>query len=410
MKISRIAGIAALLTAGLAQAQAPAFKFDGALVELWYTQMLDSKLRTNASSTYQYGFLQSNFKENSFIVKRSELYFSGTISESWSWNVMFNPDNSTSTVGNNVLHDAIINYNAGNGFEVKAGQFKMPTTYEGSIVSARNIIFADRNQVNRLTGDRRDRGIWASYKYGDPKGFTGKINFAISNGSTDDGSSGKTAVDANAQKDYTARFDGTFSKEHKFGVYYREGATAVKDVGTSEVALAFSGTGAPTAAQVLANKDKTTTEGLYYAFENSSWYADVEYTTGLLGRRFASIGTAAGAAKREHLDQKFAGMVVTGVYKMGNHWLTARYDTLNYNSGDDYYGANPYTATAGADYSPKFTEIWLGYNYIFNPSKSSLGKIKVNYINRSKNFLKPIAPDTKEQGGDSMVVSLSLGF
>ena len=41
MKITRIAGIAALLAAGFtqAQAQAPAIKLDGVLMEFWATQM-----------------------------------------------------------------------------------------------------------------------------------------------------------------------------------------------------------------------------------------------------------------------------------------------------------------------------------------------------------------------------------
>jgi len=413
MKISRLAGVAALLAAGFAQAQA--VKFDGALVELWYSQMLDSNLRTNTDSAYAYSYLAANFKENSFSVKRAELYFSGKITDSWSWNIMFNPDNAANVVGNNVLHDVVATWNPGNGFEVKAGQFKMPTTYEATLVAAKDILFYDRNQLNRVIGDKRDRGVWASYKYGDPKGFTGKLNLAMSNGSTDDGSGGKTAVDGNAQKDYTFRFDGTYSKEHKFGVYYREGATAVKDVGTSMVALTFVGT-APTAAQVLESKDKTTVQGFYYAYSAEKIYADFEYGEGLLGRRFASIGTAAGAASRQHLDQKFAAYAVTGVYKMGQHWLAARYDVMNYNSGDNWYTAwNPYKETAvgvsrNADYSPKFTEITLGYNYVFMPAKSSTGKLKFDYIMRSKNFKQPVAPVAGEKGGDSFLISLQLGF
>lgn len=406
MKISRIAGIAALLAAGAAQAQS--FKFDGALVELWYTQMMDSKLRTNADSPYAYGYLASNFKENSFSVKRAELYFSGKVTDTLSWNIMFNPDNAANTVGNNVLHDVVATWAPGNGFELKAGQFKMPTTYEATLVAAKDILFFDRNQLNRVIGDKRDRGIVASYKYGDPKGFTGKINLAVSNGSTDDGSGGKTAVDANAQKDFTARFEGAYASNHKFGVYYRDGIHAVKDVNI--VAGTFAGTGTPSAAQIRDNKDRTTLSGVYYAFTNDTWYADAEYGTGLLGRRFPSIfATGTPAAGRQHLDQKFTGYAVTGVYKMGQHWFLARYDMMNYNSGDDFYGANPYK-TATADYSPKFTEATVGYNYLFVPGKSSYGKLKLDYILRSKNFKQPLAPDTGEKGGDSIVVSLQLGF
>lgn len=406
MKITRLAGVAALLAAGFAQAQT--VKFDGALVELWYTQMLDSKLRTNADSAYAYGYLASNFKENSFSLKRAEFYFSGKITDTLSWNMMFNPDNAANTVGNNVLHDAVVTWAPGNGFELKAGQFKMPTTYEATLVAAKDILFFDRNQLNRVIGDKRDRGVWASYKYGDAKGFTGKLNLAVSNGSTDDGSAGKTAVDTNAQKDWTARFDATYAKNHKFGFYFREGVAAVKDINT----VPYTFGGAVSSAAVLDNKDKTTLQGFYYAFTNDTWYADFEYATGLVGRRFPTIfatGTTA-AARRQHLDQKFVGYTATGVYKMGNHWLLARYDLMNYNSGDDWYTATSPYKTATEDYSPKFTEMVLGYNYVFVPTKTSLGKLKFDYIMRSKNFKMPMPPATGEQGGDSFVVSVQLGF
>jgi hypothetical protein len=160
------------------------------------------------------------------------------------------------------------------------------------------------------------------------------------------------------------------------------------------------------------NKDKTTLMGAYYAFDNASWHLDFEYATGLLGRRFPTVFAAASAPLREHLDQKFAGYTLTGAYKMGNHWFLARYDLMNYNSGDDWYTAtNPYK-TATVDYSPKYTETVLGYNYVFVPTKSSQGKLKLDYVMRSKNFLQPLAAmgQTTEQGGDSFVASLMVAF
>jgi hypothetical protein len=100
---------------------------------------------------------------------------------------------------------------------------------------------------------------------------------------------------------------------------------------------------------------------------------------------------------------------------MGRHWLTARYDFMNYNAGDDWYGTvNPYKPTtgnsAGSDFTPKFTEINLGYTFLFNPSKSSAGKLKINYAMRSKNFLAPRAGQTGEQGGDSLIASFQFAF
>lgn len=420
MKTSRIAGIAALLAAGALQAQTPTVKIDGVLLEFWATQMMDNNLRldsTASAGASKYYALDSRFQENTFAVKRSEIYMSGTVTDTISWNIMFDPNNSNTTaVPNAVLQDFVLTWAPIKGFNVKAGQFKMPTAYEATLVAAREILFFERNQINRRFADARDRGIWASYTYGDPKAFQGKLNLAVSNGTTDDGSGGKNnentlAGAGNAQKDWTFRFESTFFSNHKAGAYYREGVTNLKDStfvnGTIPAAWTV---GAPSAQQIKDNKDKTTLMGAYYAFNNATWQMSAEYATGLLGRRYPTLFTAAAAPLREHLDQKFAGFVVDGAYKMGNHWITGRYDVLNYNSGDDWYTATSPYKTATADYSPKYTEITVGYNYVFIPTKQSAGKLKLDYVMRSKNFLTPRAGQTGEQGGNSLVASLMWSY
>ena len=416
MKISRLAGVAALLAAGVAQAQD--IKVN-ALVELWYTQMMDSNLRLDSAakpggaSAYYDGLSSGRFAENGVTVKRSEVYLSQTISDSISWNLMFDPNNSTSTVGNNVLHDAVITWDLGKGFGVKAGQFKMPTTYEATIVAAKDLYFFDRNQLNRVLGDKRDRGIWGYYAFGDPKGYQGKLSVAVSNGTTDDGSGGKTAVDGNASKDWTIRYEGALGASQKWGVYYREGQSNLKDSTLQTITAAPAGV---TLAQMKDNRDKTTLNGAFYVYDTAKWHFDAEYATGLLGRRFPSLFAAAGttAMSREHLDQKYTGYAATVVYKMGKHQVALRYDMMNYNSGDNWYGTtNPYKVTvnsAPADYSPKYTETTIGYNYVFVPAKYGAAKLKIDYIMRSKNFLAPRSTQVGEQGGDSVVASLGIGF
>jgi hypothetical protein len=351
--------------------------------------------------------------ENQFLVKRAELYFGGKISDDISWTMMFDPNNTsgTATTFGAVLHDVTAIWKLNKRFTIRAGQFKFLQTYEASTVSARDILFYDRAQLSRVFGDRRDRGIMATYDFGDPKGFNGKIHVAITNGMSDNGSGGKQP-EVNAQKDFHARLD-LITGAHKFGLYFRDGSTQVKDVGTVPGTL-WTGTGAPTATEILENKDHATNLGLYYFRDTSKYHVSGEVITGLLGRRFPSVfASGTNAMGRVHLDQKYLGYYVQGAYKMGKHWVTARYDFMNYNSGNDWYtAANPYTLTAGVDKTPKFTEIDLGYNYVFNPSKSSTGKLKLNYINRSKNFLQPrtSAGQTGEQGGDSLVASLQIGF
>lgn len=408
---------AAALVAGTAAVAPAQSVFNGALVELYWTQMMDSNLRLNsAAHSPAYQQLVAGMTENQFLVKRAELYFGGKVNDDISWSLMMDPNNTsgTNTTFGAVLHDVWAIWKLNKQLTLRAGQGKFLQSYEASTTSARDIMFYDRAQLSRFIGDRRDRGVMLTYEYGDPKGFNGKINVAVSNGMSDNGTGGKQP-EVNAQKDFHARLDFAVGP-HKFGTYFRDGSTQLKDVGVVTGTL-WTGSGVPTSAQVLENKDRATNMGFYYFLETPKYLITGEAATGLLGRRFASLfASGTNAMGREHLDQKYMGYYVHGAYKMGKHWITARYDYMNYNSGDQWYTAyNPYKETAvgvsrGADYSPKFTEINLGYNYVFNPSKSSAGKLKLNYVMRSKNFLQPRAGQTGEQGGDSIVASLQVAF
>ena len=117
-----------------------------------------------------------------------------------------------------------------------------------------------------------------------------------------------------------------------------------------------------------------------------------------MGRRFASVTTTTGvnAALRDGLDQKFAGYYLTGGYKMDAHTFLIRYDFMNYNSNSDGNTAS-YTATPGTDYTPKYKETTFGYTYAFNPGVVKSANIKLNYILRSKNFLKPFGTETSKR-------------
>ena len=409
MKISRIAGVAALLAAGYAQAQEVKLNV---IVEEWYVQMMDNNLRLNSAAPGGYmtnPSLDATFKENQFSHRRTEIYLNGKMTDKLTWGVMFDPNNSTTATGNNILNDAWVNYQFTKEFGVKVGQMKPLQTWEASMVGTAGFMFSQRSLGSRLVGDRRDRGVVATYGFGDPKGFSGKMNVGLFNGTSDDGSTGKNA-DANAQKDWVARLEMAYGSDHKFGTYYREGVTHTKDVGLVAGTATAWGAAAPAPAQILANKDKTTNLGAYYVYETSQWQASAEVITGLLGRRNPTVFAAATNVARQHLDQKYMAYTFSGVYKMGNHQITARYDYLNYNEGDDWYTAtNPYI-TGANDYSPKYTEAIVGYNYVFNPAKFSFAKFKLNYIHRSDNFLQPRAGQTGEQGGNSLVASIMVGF
>jgi len=424
MKTTKLAAVVALLVGTGTLASAQQDVKIGATLETWYTQMLDNNLRLNSAPAvapyYANGAMNPAFKENTFYMRRTELNFNGKAGENGTWGVIYDPNTSSNTTpgATNGLLDAWMAYAFNKQFSVKIGQFKMPMNFESTIGGGAKLLFYDRSMTARMWAEKRDRGALATYGVGDPHGFAAKINFGVGNGMGDSSATYK-ANDNNAQKDYSFSVLATYGTDHSFGGWYREGVTDVKDVGL--VAGTFAGAAAPTATQVLDNKDKTTNLGVYYVYDTAQWNASVEVTTGLLGRRYPSVfvaGTAAGtAAGRQHLDQKYQGYTLSGAYKMGRHWFTARYDFLNFNQGDDWYTAtNPYTTNTttgvatGNDYSPKYTEAILGYNFLFTPAKYVDGKIKFDYIHRSKNFLAPRAGQTGEQGGDSLVMSVQIGF
>ncbi|MBK8792377.1 MAG: hypothetical protein IPN59_04340 [Holophaga sp.] len=390
----------------MSTAQAQDFKFSG-LVQVWYTQMLDSNLRNNSVANYYN--LRGEYKENGFSVRRTEIKVAGKILDGVKFEVMLDPSIATSTTNPMILQDAAIEFELAPGLDFKVGQFKTLQTMEG-LTSSSEILFAERSQLGRAFGDKRDRGGVLSYSFGDPKAFGAKISAAAFNG-VSDAVSGKSN-DTNAGKDAVVRLDMNVGKEHKFGVYTLQGTTDVTDKTGVSIAPAAPPAGWPNQAAIYDNKDKTQNIGAFYEFQNDSLILNGEYIVGILGRRNPTLAAATPAVKREHLDQKFLGYYVTAGYKMGSHTLLARYDVLNYNSGDDWYTATSPYVSATTDYTPKFTEIVLGYTYAFKSDKVKAANIKVNYINRSKNFLKPnaLTLQTKEQGGDTVMVAFQVAF
>lgn len=414
MKRTLLAPLALLVAALPAAAQDATPKVSG-LLQVWYTQMLDSNLRqdglakTNGNAYYD---LSGNYTENTFLIRRSEIHVSGAVpgAEGFSYELNIDPSINTGATNPTILQDATITYKNG-AFGVTAGQFKNQRTYEG-LVGSSTLIFAERSQLGRRLGDKRDRGLAASYAFGD-QDFGAKVTAAVFNGMVD-ATSGKSN-DTNAQKDFVGRVDFNLGKEQKFGVWTLQGGTDQADKG-SLTALTFAGANAPSSAEVLDNKDKTQQYGAFYVYDNGTWHFDGEVVNGKLGRLAASLNGAAGAAKREALDQKFLGYYATAAYTTGSHTFALRYDFMNYNQGNDWYtDYNPYTESApgvsrGGDYTPKYTEVTAGYTYAFNPKVLKAANLKVNYIHRSKNFLAPGAGQSGEQGGDTAILAFQIAF
>lgn len=417
MKLAPTLGLLALAIASL-PVSAQAAKISGDL-QLWYTQMLDSNLRYNSAAPGGYYNLRGEFKENTFAFRRTEIKVSGNLLEGLDYEVMFDPSISVGAANPLTLQDAFVLWKPAAGLEVKAGQFKNLQTYEG-VMSSTEILFAERSQLGRQFGDKRDRGVALGFGFGDPRAFSGKATLGLFNG-MNDATSGKSN-DTNAAKDFVARLDFALGKTQKFGVYTLQGSTDVADKGNPPAAIAANPGGAwPTQAAIYGSKDKTTNLGAFYVYQDGTWTATAEYMTGLLGRRFPTLAASAPAVKREHLDQKFTGYYLTGGYTTGNHTFLARYDVMDFNSGDQWYTAyNPYTQSApgtplqvnGApvDYTPKYTEITVGYTYAWIPEKVKAANVKLNYVARSKNFLRPFGAQTGEQGGNTLVAALLIAF
>ena len=71
---------AAAVVAGTSFVASAQSVFNGALVELYYTQMMENNLRLNsAAHSPAYQQLVAGMTENQFLIKRAELYFGGKV-------------------------------------------------------------------------------------------------------------------------------------------------------------------------------------------------------------------------------------------------------------------------------------------------------------------------------------------
>ena len=355
MKRASFLSLAALLAAGVTPASAQAKV--GGLVQVWWNLTTPSEFRNNSTTLNtlaggrSYYNLRSEFKENGFAIRRVELKFSGKIVDDVEYEAMIDPSISPSTT-NSILQDASITWKSPLGLDIKMGQMKAFQTYEG-LNSSSEILTVERSQMGRTIGDVRQRGVAAIYGFGDAKDLAGKVVLGAFNGDV-------KVNDSNAQKDFVARVEFQAAKDHKFGVYTLQGQTNLNDKDSSPLqSRTWTGAApAPAALDVVGNKDKTSHLGAFYVFQTSDLHLSAEYVAGTLGRGYGIASTAslvnaaqganqtaysATAAAREHLDQKFMGLVLTGAYTTGNHTFVGRWHSMNNKRGEMWYTvANPY--------------------------------------------------------------------
>ena len=75
---NRIGMVAAFLVAPLALSAQTLPKFGG-LVQLWYNQDLNTDLRNNSAAPMGYYNLRSEFKQNGFALRRTEINMGGSV-------------------------------------------------------------------------------------------------------------------------------------------------------------------------------------------------------------------------------------------------------------------------------------------------------------------------------------------
>lgn len=125
-------------------------------------------LKTNFHLQFQHQFLavEGQGKTNSFQVRRGRVGFSGNaISERLTYMFLFElVGGQTNNVSEAVaftapnLRDGYVNYDFGNGIQIKAGQFKAPFNFE-ELNGDTNLQFIDRSISNDAFTFNRDMGV-----------------------------------------------------------------------------------------------------------------------------------------------------------------------------------------------------------------------------------------------------------
>jgi hypothetical protein len=127
----------------------------GALLQVWYI-FDDSTVGTGTS------WLGNDPGQNTFRIRRAELKASGKFSPDWGFEVMIDPAknlNLSSGQDGKILQDLAISYLGFKGQEIAIGQRKIALTWEG-LRSSSELDFAERAQIARRFGDRRQIGLF----------------------------------------------------------------------------------------------------------------------------------------------------------------------------------------------------------------------------------------------------------
>jgi phosphate-selective porin OprO/OprP len=273
--------------------------------------------RLNVSGQVQFRYLlnfrdettnsdQDDF-ESGFQTRRTKIAFSGhVINPNWTYKVegAFDRDG-----GSFNLEDAYVQYNFGNGFRAKWGQFKLPFLRE-ELVSSRYQLAADRSVANEFFNQDRAQGIEIRYEQ-----EAWRVAAAFSDGFATD----NTDFNSGAEADWAA----TGRVEFKFAGDWKDFEDFTSKPGQQFSALV----GAAVHYQQSRNTNNPTDVDVNYlgytfdvSLEGDSW--------NLYGA-FMGSHTEGRATGVDLPDADNFGVVVQGGYRFAqNTELFARYDAV----------------------------------------------------------------------------------
>ncbi len=156
---------------------------------------------------------ETNSPHENFRLRRAELGLQGSVAESTRWFLKLDAAKSlrtgpvTATNDNKILQDFGVGFTVAPGLEFVLGQFKSPTTFEGTSSSA-DLPLPERSLSGRTFGDRREIGLLVNYTMG-----IIKTQAMLSDGGT------TNVEDTNDNKDLHLRVEVAPTKELLAGVF-----------------------------------------------------------------------------------------------------------------------------------------------------------------------------------------------
>lgn len=156
---------------------------------------------------------ETNSPHENFRLRRAELSLTGSVVESTRWFLKIDAAKSlrtgpvTATNDNKILQDFGVAFTVIPGLEFVLGQFKSPTTYEGTSSTA-DLPLPERSLSGRTFGDRREIGLLVNYTTG-----IIKAQAMLSDGGT------TNVEDTNDNKDLHLRVEVAPTKELLAGVF-----------------------------------------------------------------------------------------------------------------------------------------------------------------------------------------------